>query len=201
MTNDLETDSDDDAILAAPPSQMPAFQAMAAKKQYIWCPAGRQPSVAAFMGMQGPTSAVVVTDTESPLQYFRLIFGDALMDLLVEETNRYASQYLTRQNLTSLARGNAWKSTNMNEIKVFLGLVLLTGLIDKKGSLALYSSKDELIATPFFNKCMSRNRSQLLTAFLHFNDNDQMPVNCDDKLYKIRPVYSIMFPDGVNSIL
>ena len=79
------------------------------------------------------------------------------MDLLVEETNRYASQYLTRQNLTPSARGNAWKPTNTNEIKVFLGPVLLTGLIDKKGSLALYWSKDELIITPFFNKCMSRN--------------------------------------------
>ena len=49
MTSDSKTDSDDDAILAAPPSQ-----AMAAKKQYIWCPSERQPPVTAFMGMQGP---------------------------------------------------------------------------------------------------------------------------------------------------
>ena len=82
------------------------------------------------MGMQGPTSEIVVTDTESSLQYFQLIFGDVLMDLLVEETNHYASQYLARQNLTPSARANAWKPTNTNEIKVFLGLVLLTGLID-----------------------------------------------------------------------
>ena len=75
---------------------------------------------------------------------------------------------------------------------MFLGLLLLMGLIDKKGGLASYWSKDELIATPFFNKCMSRNRFQLLTGFLHFNDNEQMPKNCDDKLYKITPVYSIM---------
>ena len=94
-TSDSETDSDDDeALQAASPSLVSTSQATAAKQQYSWHPAGRHPPVTAFMGMQGPTSEVVVTDTESPLQYFQLIFGDVLMDLLIEETNRYASQYL-----------------------------------------------------------------------------------------------------------
>ena len=75
---------------------------------------------------------------------------------------------------------------------MLLGLVLLTGLIDKKESLASYCSADELIATLFFNKCISRNQFQLLTTFLHFNNNDHTPVNCDDKLNKIRTVYSIV---------
>ena len=114
------------------------------------------------------------------------------MDLLVQETNRYASQFIAGKNLTPSSRANTWKPTNKDELKVFLGLVLLTGLIDKKRGLASYWSKEELIATPFFNKCMSRNRFQLLTAFLHFNDNEKMPENCDDKLYKIRPMYSLM---------
>ena len=145
-----------------------------------------------FIGIQGPTTEVAETDEESPIQYFELIFGNALMDLLVQETNRYASQYIAQQNLTSLARAITWKPTNKDPLKVFLGLVLLTGLIDEKRGLASYWSKDELIAIPFFSKCISRNRFQLLTGFLHFNDNKQMPENCDDKLYKIRPVYSIM---------
>ena len=116
-TNDSETDSNgDDALQAASPSLVFTSQATAAKQEYIWYPARRQPSVTAFMGMQGPTSEVVVTDTDSLLQYFQLIFGDVLMNLLVEETNRYISQHLARQNLTPSARANVWKPTNTNEI-------------------------------------------------------------------------------------
>ena len=192
QTSGSDTDSDDDVAQAAAPAQPSTSPVRTARQQYVWRPATRQPPVTTFRGIQGSTSEVVVTDEESPLQYFQLVFNDALMNLLVQETNRYASQYITGQNLAPPSRANVWKPTNKDELKVFFGLVLLTGLVDRKGHLASYWSKEEIIATPFFNKCMSRNRFQLLTAFLHFNDNEQMPKNCEDKLYKIRPVYSLM---------
>ena len=46
-----------------------------------------------------------------------------------------------------------------------------------------------MMSSPYFGQCMSRNRFQLLNKFLHFNDNELRPSNCDDKLYKVRPVY------------
>ena len=69
---------------------------------------------------------------------------------------------------------------------------MLTDLIEKKGRLESYWSKDVLIATPFFNQCMPRDRFQLILWFLHFNDNESMPSDCSDKLYKIRPVFDLL---------
>ena len=58
---------------------------------------------------------------------------------------------------------------------------------EKKG-LSLYWSKDTLIAMPFFNHCMPRDPFQLITAFLHFNNNEAIPDDNPDNLYKIRLV-------------
>ena len=39
---------------------------------------------------------------------------------------------------------------------------------------------------------MSRDRFQLISSFLHFNNNDAMPSDCTDKLHKIRPIFEIL---------
>jgi len=74
------------------------------------------------------------------------------------------------------------------ELKVFLGLTILTGIVSKRCKIATYWSRDERLATPYFNDCMARDRFQLISKYLHFNDNSRLPENTDDKLYKIRPV-------------
>ncbi|XP_053184300.1 piggyBac transposable element-derived protein 4-like [Scomber japonicus] len=45
---------------------------------------------------------------------------------------------------------------------------------------------DEVDATPYFNKTMSRNRFQIIWRFLHYNNNASQ--DAADKLYKVRPV-------------
>ena len=118
------------------------------------------------------------------------MFDETFLENIVAETNRYASQYLAKNlgTLSPRARARSWKPVTRNELEIFLGLVLLTGLIDKKGRLKSYWSKNPVIATPFFNQTMSRDRFQLLTTFLHFNDNEKMSSHCEDKIYKIRPI-------------
>jgi hypothetical protein len=41
---------------------------------------------------------------------------------------------------------------------------------------------------------MSRNRFQLIMKFLHFNDNEAIPANNQDNLYKVRPVIDALVP-------
>ena len=90
--------------------------------------------------------------------------------------------------LSPRARAKSRKPLTSKELEILLGLVLLSGLIDKKGRLQSYWSINPIIATPFFNETMSRDRFQLITVFLHFN-NEKMPSNCNDKIYKIGPVF------------
>ncbi len=85
------------------------------------------------------------------------------------------------------ARIHAWKPVTVSEMKVFLGLFFLTGIIHKP-ELDMYWSTDEMLATPYFSKVMSRNRFEIIWRFLHFNDNTARPANDTDRLYKVRPV-------------
>ena len=137
----------------------------------------------------GPTEKVDVSDVESPLDYFNLVFDDDFLELIVNQTNLYAVQYTSRNYISRQSRVKAWKPTSKEEMRTFLGLSLLTGVIDKKGDMSDYWSTDKAVATSYFNDCISRNRFQLINKFIHFNDNEQRPTNCQDRLYKIRPIY------------
>ena len=142
-----------------------------------------------FEGQQGPSDLVVVDDITSPLDYFQLFFNDSLMAVLVEQTNLYAAQYIEQNELESQSRVHKWVPTSKEELKVFLGLFMVTSLMEKKGSIDYFWTKDAMLFTPFFSNTMSRNRFQLLSRFFHFADNSKRPSDCQDGLYKIRVVY------------
>ena len=54
-------------------------------------------------------------------------------EALVIETNRYGSQYLNSTTNTLHARAHKWTSATAKKLKRFLDLVLLIGILDKKG--------------------------------------------------------------------
>uniref|UniRef100_A0A8C1LIR4 PiggyBac transposable element-derived protein domain-containing protein n=1 Tax=Cyprinus carpio TaxID=7962 RepID=A0A8C1LIR4_CYPCA len=108
--------------------------------------------------------------------YFTELFiSDALIQNIVDQTNLYADQC------------HAWKPVTVSEMKTFMGLLSLTGIIHKP-ELEMYWCTDDMLATPYFNKVMPRNRFEIIWRFLHFSDNTTRPDNCTDRLYKIRPV-------------
>ena len=113
-----------------------------------------------------------------------------ISNYFVTETNRFAEQFISGDDLSRRSRANSWHPTDPHEMKQFLGLLFLTGII-RKPAINLYWSTDPLYSTPLFGAIMSRNRFQLLLKFLHFNDNAQMPGADDpspDKLFKVRPL-------------
>nr|XP_009859952.1 piggyBac transposable element-derived protein 4-like [Ciona intestinalis] len=179
--SDSDSESSDDSL---PPPPPPAN---------VWKSSITQQSLNSFLGEHGLSSHACVSNDDSPLEYFRLIFTDELLTLVVEETNRYAAQYLQKTPLSSKSRAHNWKPVDAEELSLFLGLTLLTGIVHKRGKLESYWSKNSMIETPFFGKSMSRNRYQAITGFLHFNDNEKLAENNDnDKLYKVRPVYDLI---------
>ena len=129
-----------------------------------------------------------VVDVESPDNYFQLFFDEILVDLMVEETNRYAEQNLSRNTPSPCSRFHQWAPSTKKEIKIFLGLKILMGVITKRGPYASYWSLDPVLKTPFFGNCMARNRFEILNRFIHFTNNEDRPQDCRDKLFKIRPL-------------
>lgn len=141
-----------------------------------------------FSENPGPLSDAAALDSIEPKDFVELFISDLLIQNIVDQTNLYADQCIQAMDGTSQhARIHAWKPVTVSEMKVFLGLFFLTGIIHKP-ELDMYWSTDEMLATPYFSKVMSRNRFEIIWRFLHFNDNTARPANDTDRLYKVRPV-------------
>ena len=129
----------------------------------------------------------------TPLDYFRLYFTDELIDLLVSETNRYADQYMDRNNVPPHSPVHMWTPTDRNEMCAFLGLSILMGIVYKP-RLSMYWSSDLVYKTGIFGDIMARDRYLLLLRFLHFADNDTLDARDPDRdrLGKIRPLINVI---------
>ena len=112
---------------------------------------------------------------------------------LTFQTNLYAAQNIAAHILPCYSRARFWKEVIVNEMKQFLVLYLLTGII-RKPEMGQCWSTSSLIRTPYFNNVMSRNRFQSNLQFFHFNDNCQYDKNNpnQDKLVKIRPAVTYL---------
>ncbi|KAL7404530.1 hypothetical protein ABVT39_016045 [Epinephelus coioides] len=153
-----------------------------------WCDTNWQPKNIPFNANPGPASKAAALESENPVDFVELFLSDELIQNIVIQTNLYAQQYIeAEQHVSPQARSHAWKPVTVSEMKRFLGLFFLTGII-RKPELEMYWSTDEMLATPYFNKVMSRNRFQMILRFLHFTDNEARPANNTDNLYKVRPV-------------
>jgi hypothetical protein len=73
----------------------------------------------------------------------------------------------------------------VKEMKNFLGLTYLTGII-KKPQLKMYSTDDPVFGTPLFPKTMPCNRFMAILAFLHFNYSSWYQADSCE-FYNIKP--------------
>ena len=159
----------------------------------VWtAPGDFQPQIPAFTGNAG-----IQVDVEnfSPFQFFSLYVDDDLINHFVHQTNKYAREFIATAQLAACSRARAWTETNPAEMRIFLGIVFLMGIV-KKPDLNSYWSTDPLIRTPAFPAAMPRDRFILLLKFWHMNDNDNLPAANEpnrDRLFKLRPVLDHLF--------
>ena len=131
-----------------------------------------------------------------PFDFFSLIIDDKFWNLLITETNRYATNYLENTTLSPQSRFQKWVDVTIPEMKAFMCLHLAMGLVEKP-ELADYWSTFWLTDTPSFSKVMPRKRFEIVLSFLHFaNNTNQVPYGepGHDKLFKICPVIDMLVP-------
>ncbi|KAK7110188.1 hypothetical protein V1264_014106 [Littorina saxatilis] len=145
---------------------------------------------------QGNPGMQCNVDNFEPVDWMQLFFDDDLINHLVFQTNLYADQYLeSHPDLSAFSRAQTWEKTNPVEMKKFLALLLLMGIV-KLPSIDMYWTKKVLYRVPVFSTIMTRNRFQIILQMLHFNDNSAMPDRNDpayDRLFKVRPVLDHLF--------
>ena len=126
------------------------------------------------------------------MSYFDHYVPPDLIEIVVDQTNLYAQQQIAKmpRPVTKHARSEEWKPVTVIEIKKFLGLIFVTGIV-RKPKLDLYWSTRGIFQTLIFSKTMSRNRFQLIRRYLYFNDNNAAGTN-ETRLYKIRTTLDIV---------
>ena len=118
-------------------------------------------SLPAFTENPGPLATL--DSTATPLDAFCIIFGSDTFDLLAEQTNLYAKQ-------TPPGPTYKWYETTANEMKLFLGMILIMG-VHRLPQLKDYWSANPLLGVKGITSGMPWRRFRVLLTTLHLADN------------------------------
>ena len=113
----------------------------------------------------------------TPKGYFELFFDDEVLNLIVDETNRYASQ--KNRNLTF----------DKHEIKCFIGTLFLSGYL-APARRRLYWENASDTHHDLVTNAMRRDKFEAIFTNFHLADN-----NCldeEDKFAKLRPLIKLL---------
>jgi len=98
--------------------------------------------------------------------FFVLFFDDTLLKTIVEETNRFAHDIIEKSAPESRhSQWYGWTDVNMEELKVFLEVIINMSL-NEKPSICHYFSQEALYKQDFFTAMFTRRRFfQIYRAF------------------------------------
>ncbi|CAG4963107.1 unnamed protein product [Parnassius apollo] len=120
----------------------------------------------------------------SPLAYFSRFFSDDILELIMEQTNLYATQQRTKH----------WEPVTVMDIRMVLGIIIMMGLHNVP-TWDLYWSTDPFFRVDEIASVMTCKKFKKIMENLHLADNSIMPSRNDpqyDKLYKVRPLLDMM---------
>ena len=93
-----------------------------------------------------------------PADFVELYFNYRIIQLIVDETNRYATNYTIEypEQANNFFVGK-WRPADCKKMKKFLGLFILTDIL-RKPIVKMYWSAEELISIPLFSRIMTHDR-------------------------------------------
>lgn len=118
---------------------------------------------------------------KSPVELFEQFYSNEVYDHIVKETVRYATDVKNEHDFL----------TSADEIRVFLGILLLTGYHSNTCERDYWSDAEDLGITLVKN-AMSRNRFQKLKSYLHFVDNSTVSQHPEDRSFKVKPLFAML---------
>ncbi|KAL7635346.1 UNVERIFIED_CONTAM: hypothetical protein RMT77_014413 [Armadillidium vulgare] len=113
-------------------------------------------------------------EKSQPIDLFKMCFTEEFMNHICRESVKYASQ-----------KGDQQFTLSVDELYVYFGILLLSGY-NKLPFRRMYWERRPDSNNNLVNNSISRNKFEKIHQFLHFNDN--MTIDPNDKVYKIRPL-------------
>ena len=112
----------------------------------------------------------------SPVELFELFFDDETFNLIVSETNKYASQKNVRLEVT------------VQEMRCVFGVLLWSGIVRRPRRGMYWEISDA--GQSQVRESISRDRFELIFSHMHFADNSHLDPK--DKFTKLRPLIKQM---------
>ncbi|XP_026728124.1 piggyBac transposable element-derived protein 4-like isoform X2 [Trichoplusia ni] len=121
---------------------------------------------------------------------FRSYWDDDVLNLIVTETNQYAT------TIASTGFQSEWYPTNLHEILCLFSFWMMLGIV-KMPTIVSCFSVDPLLKTEVFRRIFTRRRYEMLIRALHFVDSNPVVDNsnpsntgarCYDRLHRLRPI-------------
>lgn len=149
-----------------------------------------------FTEYEGNSTINVPLNAETPSDYYKLFVTEEIINKMVQETNNYAQKYINSslQSLKPKSRFKSWTPTNSEEMKRFLGVLMIMGLV-KVPHINDYWSKKSIYKNEYIISIMKRDRFLLLLKCWHFSNSEGT-----GKLKKVQDVY-MMLLDRFQTIL
>ena len=112
--------------------------------------------------------------------YFELFYNEKVINFITSMFNLFASQ----------DKGDATFCTKPEEIKCWLGILMLTGYMPFSRWRMMWEYHSESYLSSVAN-ATRRNRFEVLKTYAHFSDNTKL--NNDDKFTKMRPLVTMLY--------
>ena len=116
-------------------------------------------------------------NTNSVIDVWEKVFTDEIVSLLVEMSNKYASQHNHNLGVTH------------NEMRVYIGILLLTGYLCPKNIRMFWEIKSD-VHNELVSSSMRRKRFLEIHQYLHTCDNFQLSKN--DKFAKLSEYFRLL---------
>lgn len=123
-----------------------------------------------------PTVSIDMEE-KTPLQLYENFFDDELIDIIVNETNRYAAQKNKNNNISK------------TEIKAFFGVLILSGY-NQVSRRRMYWEREKDTHNELVANAISRDRFEFIMSHLHMVDNNNLDQS--DKFAKLRPLFNTL---------
>ncbi|GFV56578.1 piggyBac transposable element-derived protein 3 [Trichonephila clavipes] len=118
---------------------------------------------------------------KTPRVIFEQFYSGEVYELIVKETMRYAADVKNEHDFLTTA----------DEIRVFIGILLLTGYHSNTCECDYWSDAEDL-GIALVKNVMSRNRFQKLKFYLHFVDNGTISQHVGDRSFKVKSLFAIL---------
>ena len=174
----VSDESDEDSVLDDIPAQTSTSVKKNAYPKHTktsWKPLSEPEQTSKIPTFNGPSNSFEDSQ-ESPIKYFAHHWTYAMSDLVVEQSNLFASQ------------NGVVLNTKRVEINKLLGIMVKMGIVGLP-RLNLYWSRDFRMAS--ISETMPRDRFLKLVKYMHFSNNNNIVTNRDNadynRLAKVQP--------------